>query len=215
MRYLSPLVPLALLAAVGATDARAQQQQGPVVIQGEAGQTQTSAPEAQGQAGTQQAQPQTDEELIQNAMSAAPEAVAQNATIMAMDAQGTMRTLREGTNHFTCMPDNPTTPGNDPMCLDESGMAWAHAWMTKTQPPEGKVGFAYMLQGGSDASNEDPYATEPGEGQEWVDTGPHVMIFNVGEMVQGYPSQKQEPDTRQPYVMWPGTPYEHLMIPVE
>jgi hypothetical protein len=158
---------------------------------------------------------QKDEELIENALSAAPAPVVQAAAIMAADAQGQMRTLREGTNNFTCMPDNPKSPGNDPMCLDQNGMEWAHAWMTKTEPPDGKVGFGYMLQGGSDASNEDPHATGPAGGEEWVDTGPHVMLFNVGEMAQGYPSQKDNPDTSQPYVMWPGTPYEHLMIPVE
>jgi len=157
----------------------------------------------------------SDEELIANATSAAPEAVAQNAAVVAVDAQGKMRTLRDGTNNFTCMADNPQSPGDDPMCLDENGMEWAHAWMTKTEPPEGKVGFGYMLQGGSDASNEEPHATEPAAGEEWVDTGAHVMIFNVGAMVQGYPSQKQNPDTSQPYVMWGGTPYEHLMLPVE
>jgi hypothetical protein len=157
----------------------------------------------------------SDEELIANATSAAPEAVAQDAAVMAVDAQGQMRTLREGTNSFTCMPDNPNSPGDDPMCVDQHGMEWAHAWMTKTAPPEGKVGLGYMLQGGSDASNEDPYATGPAAGEEWVDTGPHVMLFNVGAMAQTYPSQKDNPDTSQPYVMWPGTPYEHLMIPVE
>jgi hypothetical protein len=164
---------------------------------------------------TAQQQAMSDEELIANATSAAPEAVAQDATVMAMDAQGKMRTLREGSNNFTCMPDNPPSPGNDPMCLDQNGMEWAHAWMTKTAPPEGKVGFGYMLQGGSDASNEDAHATGPAPGEDWVDTGPHVMIFNAGAMVQGYPSQKDDPDTSQPYVMWPGTPYEHLMVPVE
>ena len=96
---------------------------------------------------TAQQEAMSDEELIANATSAAPEAVAQDATVMAMDAQGKMRTLREGSNNFTCMPDNPPSPGNDPMCLDQNGMEWAHAWMTKTAPPEGKVGFGYMLQG--------------------------------------------------------------------
>ena len=52
----------------------------------------------------------SDEELIANATSAAPEAVAQDAAVMAVDAQGQMRTLREGTNNFTCMPDNPNSP---------------------------------------------------------------------------------------------------------
>jgi hypothetical protein len=156
----------------------------------------------------------SDEELIANATSAAPEAVAQHAAVMAMDAQGKMRTLRDGTNNFTCMPDNPQSPGDDPMCLDQNGMEWAHAWMTHAAPPAGKVGFGYMLQGGSDASNADPHATGPAPGGDWVDTGPHVMLFNVGGMAQSYPSQKDNPDTTQPYVMWPGTPYEHLMVPV-
>ena len=161
------------------------------------------------------ARAQSDEELIKNATSAAPEEVAADAAVIAMAADGTMKTLREGTNNFTCMPDNPGSPGNDPMCLDQNGMGWADAWMHKTNPPEGKVGFGYMLQGGSDASNSDPHATEPAAGGEWVDTGPHVMIFNAGDMGSTYPSQKDNPDTKQPYVMWPGTPYEHLMIPVE
>ena len=112
----------------------------------------------------------SDEELIANATSAAPEAVAEHAAVMAMDAQGQMRTLREGTNNFTCMPDNPQSPGDDPMCLDQNGMEWAHAWMTKTAPPEGKVGFGYMLQGGSDASNEDPHASGPAEGEDHATT---------------------------------------------
>lgn len=157
----------------------------------------------------------SDEELITDAMAAAPPAVAEDAAVVVVDENGEMRTLREGTNNFTCMPDNPRSPGKDPMCLDQAGMEWAHAWMTHTEPPKGRVGFAYMLQGGSDASNEDPFATEPAAGHQWVDTGPHVMVFNLGEAIRDYPTQKDNPDTSQPYVMWAGTPYEHLMIPVE
>ena len=84
----------------------------------------------------------SDEELIANATSAAPEAVAQHAAVMAMDADGKMRTLREGTNNFTCMPDNPKSPGDDPMCLDQNGMEWAHAWMTNTAPPRARSASA-------------------------------------------------------------------------
>ena len=158
---------------------------------------------------------QSDEDTIKNATSAAPAAVAAGAAVIGMGADGAMKTLREGTNNFTCMADNPNSPGNDPMCVDTNGMAWAEAWMHKTTPPEGKVGFGYMLQGGSDASNSDPHATAPAAGGNWVDTGPHVMVFNAGDMVASYPSQSDNPDTKQPYVMWSGTPYEHLMIPVE
>ena len=71
----------------------------------------------------------------------------------------------------------------------------------------------YMLAGGSDGSNTDPYATKPEEGNNWVETGPHVMIVNAMDMMHGYPADPK-PDTSRPYVMWAGTPYAHLMIPV-
>jgi hypothetical protein len=156
--------------------------------------------------------PKTDKEKIANAMSAAPRAVAQEATIVDMDEKGQMKVLREGKGPFTCMPDNPMSPGNDPMCLDKAGMEWAKAWMGKTQPPPG-VGFGYMLMGGSDASNDDPHAMKPAAGKKWVDTGPHVMVLNPGPMADAYP--KSAGDPKKPYVMWPGTPYQHLMIPVK
>jgi hypothetical protein len=161
----------------------------------------------------QQKAPQTDAKLIASAMAAAPKNVAEDATIVAMDDKGEMRTLRKGTNGFTCMPDNPTTPGVDPMCLDANAMEWAHAWMTHQTPPD-KIGFMFMLAGGSDASNTDPYAKGPEPGNHWISTGAHIMI--VGPAVKtmpGYP-KAADPDASKPYVMWPGTPYEHLMIPI-
>ena len=45
-----------------------------------------------------------------------------------MGADGQMRALREGTNGFTCMPDNPATPGPDLMCMDKAALEWAGAW---------------------------------------------------------------------------------------
>ena len=71
-----------------------------------------------------------------------------------------------------------------------------------------------MLVEGSDASNTDPYALGSEEGNNWITTGPHVMVVNAPEMMAGYPAEPA-PDTTQPYVMWAGTPYAHLMIPVE
>jgi hypothetical protein len=154
--------------------------------------------------------------LIKNAMSAAPEAVAKDATVITFDDKMQPVTLKKGTNGFTCMPDDPRTPGNDPMCLDQAGMEWAKSLMSKTPPKMDTIGFGYMLQGGSDFSNTDPFAeAAPAKGKNWVDTGPHVMIFNVGKLAQNYPRQGENPNTSVPYVMWPGTPFEHLMIPVK
>ena len=156
----------------------------------------------------------SDTELIASASTAAPAAVAASATIYGVAADGSMRTVREGSNGWWCMPDNPTTLGPDPMCGDANSMEWAMAWMGKTEPPKGKVGFMYMLAGGTDASNTDPYATEPTQGADWVSTGPHVMVVNAMDMMSGYP-ETPAPDTGAPYVMWAGTPYAHLMLPIK
>lgn len=168
-----------------------------------------------GSADTKPAAAPSDEQLIASAMSAAPAAVSKGAAIVNMGADGTMRTLRAGTNSFTCMPDNPTTPGPDPMCLDKNAMAWAGAWMSHKMPEAGKVGFIYMLEGGTDASNTDPYATAPSASNHWIKTGPHIMV--VGGDAAFYDSYPKDadPDTSVPYVMWAGTPYQHLMAPVK
>ena len=157
-----------------------------------------------------------DAAMIKSAESAAPAAVASGAAIYAMDEKGEMRTLREGKNGFWCMPDNPASPGPDPMCGDANAMEWATAWIAKKEPPKGKVGFMYMLSGGTDGSNTDPYAAEPESGNNWIETGPHVMIVGprVREMM-GYPRTLDVADPSQPYVMFPGTPYEHLMLPTK
>jgi hypothetical protein len=157
----------------------------------------------------------TDAQLIASAMSAAPAKVASGASIVAMEANGTMRTVRKGTNAFTCMPDNPVTPGPDPMCMDKNAMDWAHAWMSHQPPTPGQVGFMYMLAGGTDASNTDPYAVKPEASNHWIKTGPHVMIVGAdASFYDGYP-KSADPDTSVPYVMWAGTPYQHLMAPIK
>lgn len=153
--------------------------------------------------------PTTEAEKIKSAMSAAPLAVAKDATVVDMPG---MKVLRQGTNGWTCLPDGPS-PGPDPMCLDKNGMEWADAWMHHKDPPADKLGFGYMLMGGSDASNTDPFATQPRRGDRWVDTGPHVMVLNIGNRFAGYPTSAE--NTKVPYVMFPNTPYAHLMIPIK
>lgn len=149
---------------------------------------------------------------VQSAESAAPASIAHKASIVTMDASGNAKVVRKGSNGWTCMPDNPATPGPDPMCMDANAMKWADAWIHHKPPPQGVVGVMYMLEGGTDASNTDPYATQPTTQNDWVKTGPHIMVVGSKEVLAGYPSG-QKPDTSAPYVMWAGTPYEHLMVP--
>ena len=58
-----------------------------------------------------------------------------------MAADGTMHTLRKGTNGFTCV-----IMGTDKMCNDANSMGFLHAMMKK-EPPPNKVGVSYMLAG--------------------------------------------------------------------
>lgn len=152
---------------------------------------------------------------IESAMSAAPKSIAEKATIKDWPSEegGEMIMLREGSNEFTCLPDMPGTPGNDPMCLDEPWLKWADAWMNKTDVTITKMGFGYMLQGGTPESNVDPYAEGPTEDNEWItDAVPHLMILVPDpQMLEGLP---RTPDSGGPWVMWDGTPYVHIMAPM-
>ena len=152
---------------------------------------------------------------IESAMSAAPLSIAQNATIRDWPANSgeKMPLLREGSNEFTCLPDMPDTPGNDPMCLDEPWMKWAEAWMNKQDVNINKMGFGYMLQGGTPESNTDPYAEGPTKDNEWIsESVPHLMIIAPdSKTLEGLP---ETPDNGGPWVMWRNTPYVHIMVPM-
>lgn len=156
-----------------------------------------------------------DQKLIQSAMKAAPRSVSGKATIVAMNADGSMRTLRAGTNGYTCMPDSGHAPGSDSMCLDKAAMNWLDALVQHKAPAPGAVGFVYMLAGGTDASNTDPYASKPAPGGHWIRTGPHVMVVGADAAYYATYPAGADPDTSVPYVMWAGTPYQHTMVPVK
>ena len=151
---------------------------------------------------------------IAQGMSAAPASIGKDATIydLNVDDQGNFIVLREGSNGWSCFPDAPGTPSLDPMCLDATWMNWLGALIAQKDPETKVPGLAYMLQGGSDASNTDPYATEPAEGDEWVSSPPHVMLLLPGELDQSVFSTDHA--SGGPYIMWAGTPYEHIMMPV-
>ena len=157
----------------------------------------------------------TPEWKIWSATKAAPASIASGATVLDWPASegGEMAELRAGTNGWTCLPDMAHTPGHDPMCLDAASMQWAGAWMTGGTPGLTTMGLAYMLEGGWDASNTDPFAKAPPEGADWVVTGPHVMIFPVdpGSLA----GMSTDPTSGDPYVMFAGTPYAHVMMPVK
>jgi hypothetical protein len=169
------------------------------------------APVARGQ----QAPPMTREEKIANAMTAAPAQLANEATIMDWPASdsGQPTMLRPGTNGWICYPDSPGSTGNDPMCIDKTWQDWMSAYKAHQPPQITRLGLAYMLApGGGEASNTDPYATGPTADNQWGQNGPHLMLIVANpRALLGLPTTRQE---GAPYVMWPGTPYVHIMVPV-
>jgi hypothetical protein len=157
-------------------------------------------------AGTAQAQlPTYADDPIAYAESAGIPEIAAEATIV--DHDGTV--LRQGTNEWTCM----AMPGA-PMCVDPQWMSWLDAYVNQRDEVEVTgVGVSYMLRGDEGASNIDPFAEGPTPYNEWVTTGPHLMIIVPDEaLLAGLPT---DPDSGGPYVMWRGTPFVHVMIPVE
>jgi hypothetical protein len=151
--------------------------------------------------------PKTEPEYLAKVKTAAPESIVNEATIVMPQEQGDPKTLQTGSNGFTCL----VTPDGTPACADANGMEWMKAIGAKATPPD-KTGFIYMMAGDTGTSNHDPHATDK---SHWVQTGPHVMIVGTaaGEMAGIYP-RDLDPDPSQAYVMFPGTPYEHLMLPV-
>ena len=147
-------------------------------------------------------------------MSAGPSGITEEATIidMALDADGKFVVLRPGTNGWFCAVDDPASPVNDPACYDQVWLDWVYAFVAGEEPNVTMPGFAYMYQGEGSASNTDPAAMEPAPGEARMQSGPHVMIILPASVdLSGVNTVH---DTADPWVMWAGTPYAHIMMPV-
>jgi hypothetical protein len=151
---------------------------------------------------------QSDTAVIGKATSAAPPDIGRVAAVMGMGADGKMKELRAGTNGWMCM----LNLAGDSMCLDKEWQAWGDAWAGKKEPPKPKtVGVAYMLKGDKGASNVDPYATKRTADNQWVVSGPHIMLLPTDlSQLDAYPTDWTKGG---PWVMWKGTPYAHIMVP--
>jgi len=146
-------------------------------------------------------------EVIAEALSAGWPGMAENATVVDWDGN----VLREGSNGYTCLPTPTMLQGTSPMCMDSEWMKWAEAWSGKTDYAAESLGISYMLSGDEGASNIDPYAEGPTDDNEWIEEGAHLMILAPAALLDAYPT---DPDNGGPYVMWKGTPYAHLMVPI-
>ena len=145
--------------------------------------------------------------LIAEAESAGPASVTKNATIKSADG----KVLREGTNGWTCYPQQAII---GPMCNQPQWDTLLDAMLNKKPLDVKEFSVSYMLAGEGEAlgvSNKDPYAAKPTDDNDWVKEGPHVMITVPNPAAfEGLSTDPKDPV----YVMWKGTPYAHIMVKI-
>jgi len=146
--------------------------------------------------------------LLADALSAAPVSLRDKVTVMDWNDN----VLQEGSSGYVCFPTPPTLQGTAPMCLDGPWQEWAEAWMNKQPHTPSEFGVSYMLAGDEGASNIDPYAEGKTDDNQWVKEGPHIMIIVPDPALLN--SLPTDPHNGGPYVMWKGTDYAHIMVPV-
>ena len=97
------------------------------------------------------------------------------------------------------------------MCLDEQWMEFLNAIIEGREPNITAIGWGYMLQGGSAVSDADPAAPAPANAEDWLVDPPHIMMIAPDAFdADAFPLDR---GPGVPYLMWAGTPYEHIMIP--
>jgi hypothetical protein len=144
---------------------------------------------------------------IRRALLSGPERITRDATVAEMNARGEMTVLRQGTNHWVCVPGNENIVGAADMCADPMGMRWMMDVIArKPRPSNTSPGLIYMLNGALQRSYTDPFdRTSPA-----IPIGPHWMIiWPFDAAAAGLPTVMRDAGTM---VMFAGSPYAHLHI---
>ena len=150
--------------------------------------------------------------------SAAPAYIGEDATIIG--ASG--KVLRQGTNGWRCEPFMPmpedgfkTAHETAAACSDKNAVAWANAYKANKTPELEADGWIWMLHGDLGVDNFTPYT----DGQKnaghkhFIESGAHMMLMPKDP--KSLDGQSTDYTNGGPYVMFKGTPYVHLMIPLE
>lgn len=150
-------------------------------------------------------------ERVALARSGAPAAVGKNARVMDLGPDGKLVELAPGTNDFTCVPDDPSTPMADPICSDPAAWEFVTAMLSGAPKPGNSVpGFSYMAKGGQHWEKDGKILMAKEDGAVLVDEPPHwMLLWPFSAKATGLPSL---PSGGPVYVMFDGTPYAHLMV---
>ena len=151
-----------------------------------------------------------NEEYVRAAVQGAPEWISDQAAVARIEPGGRTTPLRKGTNGFTCalFPDASLAP----VCADPEGWRWLTAALSnQPKPPNTQPGIAYMAEGGLHYEMPDGKIVMAASPQtKEVKEPPHWMIlWPLDPATTGLPTR---PNAGGSYVMYEGTPFEHLMI---
>ena len=153
---------------------------------------------------------------------AAPSYIAKDATVL----NEKMEMLREGTNGWTCLPVNPrgmSNPENGwkdaheamPLCGDAEVFKWISAYLSDEIPDMDYDGYAWMLHGDMGEDNSTPKVMSKNDAKEghWIESGPHLM--RMPKDPSSLDGMTTDFNSGAPYVMFSGTPYAHVMYPIQ
>ena len=159
--------------------------------------------------------------MIKILSTAAPSFIGNKASVATYDG----KILREGTNGWTCSPGRPLPKGGykdaqdtNASCADIEGFKWVEAYVNGTKPDMNRDAYIWMLHG--DVGEDNRVSSLYGGNKEdamkmnhFIESGPHLMLMPKDpKTVENFTTDFT---TGEPYQMFKGTPYAHLMIPFE
>jgi len=150
--------------------------------------------------------------------SAAPAFIGDHATVIG--ASG--KVLREGTNGWTCRNLVPMPAGgfadahaSAAACSDPNAVAWVDAYIADTTPKLESDGWIWMKHGDLGVDNFKPYTDGQKDAghKHYIESGAHMMLMPKDP--SSLDGQTTDYTTGAPYVMFKGTKFVHLMIPLD
>ncbi len=154
----------------------------------------------------------SDDEQIALARSAAPSFISRDAAIIILNWDGKFKTVRKGTNGFTCYSDVDKIDVPVPSCMDEAALQWWNDFISRKPKPTNKIpGVAYMAQGALRWEKEGKIFMDwHTPGTKRVKEPPHWLLFWPFD-----PKKTKLPTYPGKFgtsIMYEGTPWVHMMI---
>jgi hypothetical protein len=92
-------------------------------------------------------------------------------------------------------------------------MKWMAAAASGSVFTTSVIGVAYTMAGDPLLNIDNPLETDPNDGGVWRQERAHIMLlFPDMNVVADLP---RNPFAGGPYIMWRGTPMEHVILPME